>query len=121
MEKLELPFAVLAAITLFLFSLQGFAREVQAHGQQTLQSWFNRVTRNRFAGFALGAVATAVVQSSSAVSSDSVAQSIAMAHLLFNLSTAVVFLVLLRPFADAFDRWIPQRSPAPTAVDRASA
>lgn len=73
MEKLELPFAILAAITLFLFSLQGFAREVQSHGQQTLQSWFNRVTRNRFAGFTLGAVATAVVQSSSAVTSIAVA------------------------------------------------
>lgn len=69
MDALQLPIGILAAIMLFLYGLQGFAREVQAHGQATMQAWFGKVTRHRLTGFLLGAVSTAVVQSSSAVSS----------------------------------------------------
>jgi Na/Pi-cotransporter len=73
METLTPVFGVLAAIILFLYGLQGFSREVEAHGRKTLQAWFGRVTRNRIFGFLLGAGATAVVQSSSAVTSIAVA------------------------------------------------
>ncbi|GIX38623.1 MAG: hypothetical protein KatS3mg127_1862 [Silanimonas sp.] len=73
MDTLTLTFGILAAVILFLYGLQGFAREVQAHGQATLQAWFGKVTRHRVPGFLLGALATAVVQSSSAISSIAVA------------------------------------------------
>lgn len=73
MDTLTLTFGILAAVILFLYGLQGFAREVQAHGQATLQAWFGKVTRHRVPGFLLGAIATAVVQSSSAISSIAVA------------------------------------------------
>lgn len=90
MDALNLAFGILAAIILFLFGLQGFAREVQTHGQQTLQAWFGRVTRHRVPGFLLGAITTAVVQSSSAVSSIAVAL-VGSGVISFRQSLAVLF------------------------------
>ncbi len=59
--------AAVAAIVLFLQALQGFSREVQAVGGAALKSWLPRATENRWLGFLIGVVATAIVQSSSAV------------------------------------------------------
>ena len=58
--------AAIAAIVLFLHGLQGFGRELRAVGGAALQSWLGRVTASRWRGFVVGALATAVVQSSSA-------------------------------------------------------
>lgn len=90
MDALTLTFGILAAIILFLFGLQGFAHEVQAHSQKTLQVWLGKVTRHRFLGFLLGAVSTAVVQSSSAVSSITVAL-VGSGVISFRQSLAVLF------------------------------
>ena len=59
--------AALSAVVLFLFGLQGFSNELQAVGGDALQSWLRRVTANRCRGFLVGAFATAVLQSSSAI------------------------------------------------------
>ncbi|WP_041264037.1 Na/Pi symporter [Bernardetia litoralis] len=60
---------VVAAITLFLFSLRGFSKELQELGADNLNIWLAKITKNRLSGFLLGAVITAIIQSSSAVSS----------------------------------------------------
>jgi phosphate:Na+ symporter len=65
--------AVLATISLFLFSLKGFSKELQKLGSERLQRWLTKVTSNRFSAFFLGAVLTAVIQSSSVVTSITVA------------------------------------------------
>jgi phosphate:Na+ symporter len=67
MTGLQGLIAAVSAIVLFLFGLQAFSRELQAVGGQALQSWLGRVTASRWRGFAVGALATAIVQSSSAV------------------------------------------------------
>jgi len=59
--------AALSAIVLFLFGLQGFSSELQTVGGDALQSWLKRVTANRGRGFLIGAFATAILQSSSAI------------------------------------------------------
>ena len=59
--------AVISAIVLFLYGLQAFTREIQAVGGETLKSWLGRLTSNPVKGVLLGAFATAIVQSSSAV------------------------------------------------------
>ena len=69
MTTLEGIIAALAAVILFLHGLQGFSREVQAVGGAALQSWLPRVTESRWRGFLIGVGATAVVQSSSAITS----------------------------------------------------
>ncbi len=67
MTGLQGLIAALSAIVLFLYGLHGFSRELQTVGGAALQSWLARVTASRWRGFAVGALATAVVQSSSAV------------------------------------------------------
>lgn len=73
MTVLHSIFAVLSAIILFIYGLQGFSRELQAAGGAALQSWLERVTKNRMLGFSIGAFATVFVQSSSAITSLTVA------------------------------------------------
>jgi Na/Pi-cotransporter len=57
----------ISAIILFLYGLQAFTREIQAVGGDTLKAWLGRLTSSPVRGVLLGAVATAIVQSSSAV------------------------------------------------------
>ncbi len=61
--------AILATISLFLFSLRGFSKELQQAGAGWLEFWLGKVTRRPIGGFLLGAIATAIIQSSSAVTS----------------------------------------------------
>jgi hypothetical protein len=68
MGAFDLVIAVAATVILFLYGLQSFSREVQLLGRERLHGALERFTRNRLAGFALGALFTAVVQSNSAVS-----------------------------------------------------
>ncbi len=63
----------MAAIVLFLFGLKEFSREIQNVGGDALRAWLGRLTRRRWQGVVLGALATAIVQSSSAVTSLAVA------------------------------------------------
>ncbi len=66
---LQTFFGAIAAIVLFIYGLQGFSRELRAVGGLALQFWLGRVTASRWLGFTVGALATAVVQSSSAITS----------------------------------------------------
>lgn len=59
---------VFAAIVLFLFSLKAFSKEIQDIGSDYIKKWLSRITANRFKGFFVGTFATALIQSSSAVS-----------------------------------------------------
>jgi len=69
MTDLQSFFAAVSAIVLFVYGLQGLSRELRTVGGGALQSWLTRVTASRWLGFAFGALATAIVQSSSAVTS----------------------------------------------------
>lgn len=69
MSEFQIVLSVLATVVLFLYGLQSFSYEVQNQGREHLQHALTRLTSNRFSGFLLGAVFTALVQSSSAVSS----------------------------------------------------
>ena len=58
---------MLAAIVLFLFGLQEFSAEIRRVGGDALGEWLGRLTRSRLRGVMLGALVTALVQSSGAV------------------------------------------------------
>lgn len=58
---------ILSALLLFLYGLEQFSRELQQLGQDRMARWLERATSNRVGGLLLGAMATALVQSSSAV------------------------------------------------------
>lgn len=61
--------AALAAITLFMYGLQGVGKELAEVGGFRLQQFLSRLSKRPWAAFLVGAATTAVVQSSSAVSS----------------------------------------------------
>ena len=62
-------FTILAAIMLFLHGLASFSEEVTRLGGERLREVLRRITRPDWRGAIAGAVATAIVQSSSAVTS----------------------------------------------------
>jgi len=67
MTKFQALFAAVSAVVLFLHGLQSFSHELQAVGGPALKTWLGLVTASRWRGFAIGALATAIVQSSSAI------------------------------------------------------
>ncbi len=69
MTGLQSIYAAGSAVVLFIYGLQGFSRELQTVGGSALQAWLGKVTASRWLAFGVGALATAVVQSSSAVTS----------------------------------------------------
>jgi phosphate:Na+ symporter len=73
MSNLKILLASTAAIVLFLYGLEGFGHEIQRAGGATLNKWLVKLTETRWRGVLLGAAATAIVQSSSAVTSLTVA------------------------------------------------
>jgi phosphate:Na+ symporter len=73
MSIFQTAISIFATVVLFLHGLQGFSREFQEAGAGTFQALITRLTKSRYRGFMLGAVVTALIQSSSAVSSITVA------------------------------------------------
>jgi len=73
MSSFRILLAAVSAIVLFLYGLEGFSREIQTVGGATLERWLGRLTESRWRAVLLGAVATAIVQSSSATTSLTVA------------------------------------------------
>lgn len=73
MSTLQTIIIILATISLFLHGLNGFSKEVKQVGSDFFKNWLSKVTQNRMGGFLLGILLTAVIQSSSAVSSITVA------------------------------------------------
>jgi phosphate:Na+ symporter len=69
MSNLRILFAAISAIVLFLYGLEAFGREIQSVGGETFRKWLGRLTESRWRGVVLGIVATAIIQSSSAVTS----------------------------------------------------
>ena len=67
MSAAQAILAGLATIVLFLHALEGFSRQLREAGGERLERWLRKVTSRRVLGFLAGAAATAVVQSSSAV------------------------------------------------------
>ena len=69
MSNLRILMAAVSAIVLFLYGLEAFSREIQTVGGETLRKWLHRLTESRWRAVLLGTLATAIIQSSSAVSS----------------------------------------------------
>lgn len=68
-ELFQTLIIIIAAISLFVYGLQSFSSEIESFGVEKLQNWISKVTRFPLGGFLLGGVITAVVQSSTMVSS----------------------------------------------------
>ena len=73
MTTFQLVVGIVAAIVLFLHGLQAFSHEVEIAAGPAVRRWLGRVTASRVRGMFVGAIATGLVQSSSAVSALTVA------------------------------------------------
>lgn len=73
MSNFRILLSIIAAIVLFLYGLGAFSEEIQSVGGEALKKWLGRLTARRWQALLLGALATAIVQSSSAVTSLTVA------------------------------------------------
>jgi Na/Pi-cotransporter len=73
MSNFRVLLSIASAIVLFLYGLAAFSHEIQEVGGQTLTKWLGRLTEKRWRAIVLGAVGTAIIQSSSAVTSLTVA------------------------------------------------
>jgi Na/Pi-cotransporter len=73
MSNFRVLLAIISAIVLFLYGLGAFSQEIQTVGGETLKKWLGRLTQSRWRAVLLGALATAIVQSSSAITALTVA------------------------------------------------
>ncbi len=73
MSTYQAVFFVFACIVLFLYGLKGFSEEIKNVGGERLKKTLGGLTRNRWSALGLGALITAIIQSSSAVSAMTVA------------------------------------------------
>lgn len=69
MEKFETFIVIIASIALFVYGLQSFSKEIESFGRDKLSKWIGKVTVIPLGGFALGGIATSIVQSSTLISS----------------------------------------------------
>src|SRR5690554_1196859 len=68
MELFQTLIFGVSAIVLFVHGLQNFSKEIERLGADGLKQWIQRVTATRAGGFLLGAIVTAIIQSSTTVS-----------------------------------------------------
>ena len=73
MSNFRVFLSIVSAIVLFLYGLTAFSHEIQEVGGETLTRWLGRLTEKRWRAVVLGGVATAIIQSSSAVTALTVA------------------------------------------------
>ncbi|MBX3256085.1 MAG: Na/Pi cotransporter family protein [Chitinophagaceae bacterium] len=59
---------IIASISLFVFGLQSFSKEIENLGTQRLSKWIGKITKAPLGGLLLGGLFTAVIQSSTLVS-----------------------------------------------------
>jgi len=68
-EEFQSIIVIIASITLFVFGLQSFSKQIESFGAEKLSNWIGKITRYPLGGFLLGSFFTAVIQSSTLVSS----------------------------------------------------
>lgn len=68
-ETFQTLIVIISAITLFIYGLQSFSKEIQNIGVDNLKKGIGKVTKLPLGGFLLGAGVTGVIQSSTLVSS----------------------------------------------------
>lgn len=67
-ENFQTITIIIASIALFVFGLQSFSKEIENLGTERLTKWIGKITKLPLGGFLLGAVFTAIIQSSTLVS-----------------------------------------------------
>lgn len=72
-DNLSLSLSAIAGVILFLFSIQSLGKEIQELGTEKFRKTLVKYVKNRFSAVAVGAVSTAIVHSSTAITTITVA------------------------------------------------
>ncbi len=67
-ENFQTVIIIIASISLFVFGLQSFSKEIENLGTEKLSNWIGKITKIPLGGFLLGGIFTAIIQSSTLVS-----------------------------------------------------
>jgi phosphate:Na+ symporter len=67
-ENLQTVIVIISSIALFVFGLQSFSKEIENLGAEKLSTWIGKITKLPLGGFWLGGLVTAIIQSSTLVS-----------------------------------------------------
>lgn len=67
-ENFQTVIIIIASISLFVFGLQSFSKEIENLGTEKLSNWISKITKLPLGGFLLGGIFTAIIQSSTLVS-----------------------------------------------------
>lgn len=67
-ENFQTIIVIIASISLFVFGLQNFTKEIESLGTEKLSKWISKITKLPLGGFFLGGIFTAIIQSSTLVS-----------------------------------------------------
>ncbi|WP_367915052.1 Na/Pi cotransporter family protein [Leadbetterella sp. DM7] len=68
LESFQTVIIIIASIALFVFGLHSFSKEIESFGTDRLSKWTDKITQIPLGGFFLGGVLTAVIQSSTLIS-----------------------------------------------------
>lgn len=66
-EYLKIALGLISALILFLYAIENLSKEIQELAAEKFRGVIGRLVRNRYLGTLFGAISTAVVQSSSAI------------------------------------------------------
>jgi len=66
-EYLQIAFAFISAIILFLYAIDNLSKEIQDLATNKFREFLGRVSRNKYIGTLFGSILTAIIQSSTAV------------------------------------------------------
>lgn len=68
LESFQTVIIIIASIALFVFGLHSFSKEIESFGTDRLSKWTDKITQIPLGGFFLGGVLTAIIQSSTLIS-----------------------------------------------------
>ncbi len=66
-EYLKIALGLISALILFLYAIENLSKEIQELAAEKFRNGIGKLVRNRYIGTILGAISTAIVQSSSAI------------------------------------------------------
>ncbi len=88
--NLKIILAFLSAIIVFIYAIDSFSKEITNANQIALKKIMSRLAKNRISATIIGALSTAIVHSSSAISSITVLF-VSMGYLSFKTSLGLIF------------------------------
>ncbi|HEQ65255.1 MAG TPA: Na/Pi cotransporter family protein, partial [bacterium] len=87
---IKIILGILSAIIVFIYGIDSFSKEITANNSKTLRIVISRLAKNRYLATIIGAISTAIVHSSSAITAITVLF-VSMGYISFKNSLGLIF------------------------------